>query len=171
MAQGYTGTSGFKIQGQVAQGGADAGNPVKVGIYAITALPTAVANGQDANVIGDKFGRPILLLNSIRDLTVQNTTTLTNTTETTILSAGAAGVFNDITALHITNTSATAVRVDLRDATGGSVVDSYGIAANGGAIIPLLVPMKQTTAANNWTAQLSGAVTDIRIWVQAVQNK
>jgi len=47
---------------------------------------------------------------------------------------------------------------------------SLRIAANDAVIVPFNVPWKQTTAANNWTAQLAAAVTDVRIAAQAVKN-
>lgn len=43
--------------GDVAHDAADSGNPVKVGVKAANALPTAVANADRANVLGDLWGR------------------------------------------------------------------------------------------------------------------
>jgi len=100
----------------------------------------------------------------------QNTITLSDTTETILISAGGAGVFHDLTLLWVTNSSVTAVRVDFRDATGGTVRFSLALAANGGAVPPILIPIAQITANNNWTAQLSSAVTDVRIFAQMVKN-
>ncbi len=71
----------------------------------------------------------------------------------------------------MSNTSSTGVRVDIRDATTGTVRHSQFLAASGGgAVIPFAVPFKQTAVNNNWTAQLSSAVTDVRITAQAVEN-
>jgi len=50
------------------------------------------------------------------------------------------------------------------------VRQSYAIAANGGAVIPLDTAWPQTTAASAWTAQLSAAVTDIRINAMAIET-
>ena len=106
----------------------------------------------------------------LRDRILQNTITLTDTTETTLLAA-AAGVYHDLTLLTVSNTSSTKVRVDFRDATGGTVRFSLEVAADGGGNNPpILYPIKQTTVNANWTAQMSGSVTDVRILAQAIKN-
>jgi hypothetical protein len=46
--------------GDVAHDSPDAGNPVKIGFQAETALPTAVANGDRANGISDRYGRQLV---------------------------------------------------------------------------------------------------------------
>lgn len=118
----------------------------------------------------DKLGRQIVT-SAPRGQRAKNAITLTTTTETTLLSAGGASVFNDITKLLIANTSGTDVRVDFRDATGGSVI--FSVFAPAGQTVGIACgddPFPQTTANNNWTAQLSAAVTDVRIFVQAIKE-
>ena len=118
----------------------------------------------------DKLGRQ-LVTSAPRGQRVKNAITLTTTTETTLLSAGGASVFNDITKLLIANTSGTDVRVDFRDATGGSVI--FSVFAPAGQTVGVSAgddPIPQTTANNNWTAQLSAAVTDVRIFAQAIKE-
>ncbi len=145
-------------------------NALAVGYKAAVANPTAVAVGQLVNPLADILGKLVVRLNANRERIITNTITLSATTETTLIAAGAAGVFRDLTHLVITNTSATAVRVDIRDVTAGTVRQSYAIAANGGAVIPLDTAWPQTTAASAWTAQLSAAVTDIRINAMAIET-
>lgn len=162
--------SGAEVQGSVANAVADAGNPVGVGAQARTTNPTAVTDGQRVTLKADKLGRAVVAVGQVRDLITQNTITLTTTTETTLIAAVAA-VFNDLCSLILTNTSATGVRVDIRDATAGTVRFSVFLAANGGgAVINPTRPYKQTAVNNNWTAQLSAAVTDVRIFAQVEQN-
>lgn len=156
--------------GDVAHDGVDSGNPVKVGGQSRTTNPTAVADADRTNAIFDDLGRQVVVLNHVRDLVTQNTGSVGTTTETTILSAGVAGVFHDLTIVTFTNATATAVRVDVRDATAGSVVMSFNLAANGGVVQPFAVPWKQTTAANNWTMQLSAASITVHFNIQAVKN-
>jgi len=170
VLSGPTGASAFQTQGEVAHDAADANNPQKIGGQARITNPTAVADADRVNAIFDDVGRQIVILNQVRDLVAKNKITLSTTTETTLLAAGAAGVFHDVTLIVITNSSATAVRVDIRDATAGTTVLEVAIAANGGAVIPFPTPLPQAAAANNWTAQLSAAVTDVRIFIQAVKN-
>jgi len=165
--------SGFApepVEGPVAQGAAVSGNPLLLGGEARTTNPTAVADGQVVRGMRDKLGRLVVVQSHVRDLVQQDApVTLTTTTETTII-AQAAGVFHDLTAIIIANTSGTAVRVDIRDATAGTVRIPFYVPAGQTVGAVFSTPFKQATANNNWTAQLSGAVTDVRISTQAVKN-
>ena len=158
------------VAGDVAHDGIDSGNPVKIGGIARNANPTSVANADRVNAMLDLGGRLITRANNPRGLRIRNTITLTTTTETTLLAA-AASTFHDVTKILVSNTSATAVRVDFRDSTAGSVMMSLYVPA--GQIIGFTDsndPVEQTTVNNNWTAQLSAVVTDVRIFAQAVKN-
>ena len=162
------------VAGDTASGSSDANNPVKIGHIGRTTLPTAVSDGQRVNSIADKFGRVVSVLGTVRDLRGTQTTTISNSTsETTIVTAGATGVFNDIIMLLVSNTSAsTNTRIDFRDVTGNTVIFSLQSPANqtvGFAVPGTSIP--QTTAANNWTAQCGTATTDIRIWAVFEKNK
>jgi len=162
------------VGGNNASGASITQNPLVAGAQAITALPTAVSNAQNVALSADKFGRPVVLVGSIRDLTITQTTTLSATTsETTIVTAGAAGIFNDLVMLIVSNTSAsTNTRIDFRDTTGGSVLfslQSVGGAAPVGFALP--IPIPQTSTATNWTAQCATSTTDVRIYAVAVKNK
>jgi hypothetical protein len=164
-------TGTVAVAGNVASGSADSGNPVKMGGQARTTNRTAVTDGQRTDFIADDLGRQIVVMNQVRDLVTQSTTTISTTTETTVLAAGAAGVFHDLTLLMMTNTGNTATRVDIRDATAGTVRFSVWLpAAGGGVVLQPPVPITATGAAANWTAQLSAATTDVRIFVQAIKN-
>lgn len=165
------GTNTNEVVGDAADDAAAAGNPLSMGLTARQTNRTAVADGDAVRAAGDDMGRQVVVMNQVRDLVQQDAPiTLSSTTETTLIAAGAAGVFHDLTMLLVTNSSATAVRVDFRDATAGTIRFSLALAANGGAVVAFPTPWKQTTAANNWTAQLSAAVTDVRIAAQAVKN-
>ena len=163
-------SDGVSVSGDVAHDSPDAGEPAKIGGIARQTNPTAVADADRTNAIFDDLGRQVVILNQVRDLVTQNTGSVGDTTETTILSAGAVGVFHDLVALDFTNASATAVRVDVRDATAGSVVMSFNLAANGGVAKVYATPWKQTTAANNWTMQLSAGSITVHWNIQAVKN-
>lgn len=146
--------------------------PVTTGGLAKTANPTAVSDGDVVNDLHDKLGKRVGV-GSLRELRVRQRTVITSSTsETTILTAGAAGVVHDVYRLIIANRSATATDVDIRDATAGSVIGTYSVPA--GATAGFSVPSgdgePQTTAANNWTAQCADAVDNIAITVLAVKN-
>jgi hypothetical protein len=160
-----------QVVGTIAHDGVDSGNPVKIGGKARTTNPTAVADLDRVDATYDDIGRQVVVLNQVRDLEVHQTTTITaSTAETTILTAAAAGVFHDITLITIANTSATATRVDIRDATAGSVIWSMYVPAGQQIGANITVPVKQTTAANNWTATCITSLTDLRLFVQGVKN-
>lgn len=156
--------------GNLAHDAVDAGNPVKIGAQARQTNPTAVADGDRVNITADDLGRQVVVVGQVRDLIVDNTTTISSSTsETTILTA-VASTFLDIRCLWVSNTSAMAVRVDFRDATGGSVRFSLQVPAGDtrGFVVPTAI--KQTTVNNNWTAQSSVSVADLRIYIQAEKN-
>ena len=162
--------SSIPIAGDIANDAADSGNPVKIGGVARTTNPTAVADGDRVDAMFDKLKKQVMILNGPRELDVDATTTITaSTTETTILAAGAAGVFHDLTVLWVANTSATDVRVDFRSATAGSVRFSLYCPAGNTVGVVLPQPIRQAAAANNWTAQSSASVTDLRIYVAAIK--
>jgi hypothetical protein len=173
-AQATAANLNAQVVGNVASGAADSGNPVKQGFVGVTALPTAVTNGQRANGISDKFGREVVVLGTVRDLKGTQTTTISaSTTETTIVTAGGAGVFNDPIAILVANTStATSTRIDFRDATAGTIRFSMQCPANQttGFVIPG-ESIPQTTAAANWTAQCATSTTDVRIYVVYEKNQ
>lgn len=159
-------------QGGVAHGSADSGNPVKIGCQARTTNRTAEVDADRVDCVADKNGQLIVTPVAPRSLVGRSgVVTVSTTTETTLIAAGAAGVFRDLTYLKCTNGSATLTRVDLRDATAGTVIDSWWLAANGGGFnLPFSVAYPQATAANNWTIQLSTAVTDVRCAAEYVEK-
>lgn len=161
-------TNPLPIEGGDAHDAATTMNPLLGGVHARTTNPTAVADGDTARLMGDKLGRTITYSTCPRDLITQNTITLTSTTETTLIAAGGAGVFRDLTKLIISNESTAEVRVDIADATAGANVLQIDFAADGGgAVIDFDPPFIQTTANNNWTATLSGAVSSVYIFAQS----
>ena len=164
--------AGYSV-GDIAHDAVDSGSPVKIGGYAVTALPTAVANADRTNIITDKFGRQVVLPGTVRDLIGTQTTTISaSTSETTIVTA-AASVFNDLFALVISNTSAsTTTRIDFRDDTAGTVMFSLHSAAK--SVVGFALPgfsIPQTAVNKNWTAQCGTSTTDIRILAIFEKNR
>lgn len=162
--------TGLGVVGNAAHDAAVSGNPVLIAGEARTTTPTAVANGDVVRFQCDKAGRQIVR-GAPRELITQNNITLTNTTaETTLLAAGGAGVYRDVTRIIFSNTSSTKTRVDIRDSTAGTVRLSMSLAADGGgAVLDFgTIPMTQTSVNTAWTAQCGTAVTDVRVFVQAV---
>jgi len=124
-------------------------------VGAPTVVGGVVPNGQGASLQMDANGN--LLVNVAVPATVtigsQVTTIINSTAAATIVTAGAAGIFNDITGFQITNQSATAVTVTINDGTSNRKI--YDLAANGGIVVPFANALPQAVAARNWTAALS----------------
>jgi len=160
--------------GNVAHDAADSGNPVKIGGKAVVgSTPLAVvADADRANLQVDGAGR-VVVTTAPRGQRPHATTTISaSTSETTVLAAGAAGIFHDLTMVTIANTSATAVRVDFKDATSGTI--RFSLYAPAGATVGFSCdtdPVEQASAAANWTATSSASVTDLRIFVKARATK
>lgn len=158
--------------GDVAHDGVDSGNPVKQGFQAKTSLPTAVADADRVNGIADKFGRQVVLTNAIRDIVgSQNTTITSSTSETTIVTAGGAGVFIDLTHLAITNKSATGTLVTLKDSTAGTTRGVYYVPATGGIVLTFPTPKAQASANNNWTLTCGTSVDSVYVTAEFINNK
>mgnify|MGYP001558685469 CR=1 FL=1 len=153
--------------GNVAHDAVDSGNPLKIGGQARTTNPTPVADGDRVNAMFDPQGRQVTVQGHVREMVVQQRTQITTTTETTILTAGAAGVFHDLTNLVISSVNDAVVTI--RDTTAGTIIMVIDVSGKTATPIPIQVPIKQTTAATNWTAQLAAGAT-VNIFVQAVKN-
>ena len=166
------GTNTNEVVGDAAHGASVAGNPLLNGLECRTTIPTAVTDGQVVRAQGDTEGKTVTTPHSVRALVVDNNISLTTTSETTLIAAGAANVFRDLTLITLSNESSTKVRVDIKDSTAGTTKLSVTLAADGGgAVIPFPCPKKQGTAANNWTATLSAAVSTVYICAQAIERK
>jgi hypothetical protein len=104
-------------------------------------------------------------------LTTPSQVVLSTTTETAIIPASGSGFYNDIGWMLLTNTSATATHVDIRSTTGGAIITSVDLPASQTIHLHFdSVPLIQIAPNTVWTAQLSIAVTDVRITAGASKN-
>jgi len=139
------------------------GNPFASGFQCQTAaLTTADANNRLTIPVTTPGRQTVVRPGQLRAAQSQGTITLSTTTETTLLAA-VASLFQDITELDIDNTSASPVRVDFRTTTAGAVVLSVTVAAGSHQRLTWKTGLLQAAVNTNWTAQLSAAVTDVRI--------
>jgi hypothetical protein len=159
------------MSGDTANAATDAGYPVKIGGLAKTTNPTAVSDGQRVNATFDKQGKQVVV-GAIRQLKGVQNTSITASTETTVLTAGAAGVFQDLYGLTLTNSSATVALVTIKDATAGTTRFVFEVPANDtrGFMLPVDSAVPQATAANNWTATVSPATTTLYVTCLYVSN-
>lgn len=158
-----------KVAGDLASGTGESGNPIKIGGRARTTNPTAVSDGQRVEAGFDKLGRQVMVAGQVRDLIGQQSTTISNTTETTIVTA-IASTFCDLCLLVITNETATAVKCTLKDSTAGTTRGVFALAANGGIVIPFPRPLPQATVNNNWTLTLSASSITVDVFVEYEKN-
>lgn len=159
------------VAGDLAHDAADSGNPLKIGAQARTTNPTAVTDGQRVNLIADKVGK-LITVGAIRDLKgVQKTTITSSTAETTIVTA-VASTFLDLYGLIISNTSATACNVTIKDATAGTTRAILAVPAGDtrGFMLPVDSAIVQAAVNNNWTATCSASVASIEITAMYVKN-
>lgn len=110
-------------------------NPVKTGYHALTSLTsgTNVASGDLVNangsIDGSAFVRPV----PFGDI-VSNCIGITDGSSTSIIAAQGAGIKVYVHSVIIANSSATAVTVDLRDGTGGTVKATFPVPAGAGVV-------------------------------------
>ena len=98
------------------------------------------------------------------------TTQITSTAQTTIVTAGTTGIYNHITGLQITNQTATAVTVTLKDGTSGTTRKVYDLAANGGIVVQFPYGLLQAAAAANWTLTLSASSITVDANVDFIES-
>lgn len=135
-------------------------NVVAMGLRAATANPANAANATAVMAEGDKAGRQVITPVQIRELIGVQQTSVAVTAETVIVTAGGAGVFNDLISLVITTAGAAAQTITIKDASGGTtrIVLNYpnaGIAPQCPMVINFPVPMPQSGANANWTVTQS----------------
>ena len=171
------GVAGAAIDGAIAA--VPPANALQIGIKAATANPANATAGNQVAIMGDKAGRQVVTVGNVRELVAMQTTAIANSAaETTVVTAGGAGVFNDISHININMTGAgtpAACTVTLKDATAGTTRAVWFLAATAAAFaeavsFDFLPPMSQTTANNNWTVTLSSATVTVNVNVVFVKN-
>lgn len=153
------------VSGPTASGAALTASPVTIGGRAATTAPTAVADGQVVNAMFSKTGKQVVI-GALRTMKASQKATLSNTTaETTIVTAGAAGVFNDLYGLILANTGATTTKVDIRDVAAGTIIATIEVPTleTRGFMLSVDSGLSQTTAASAWTAQCTAATTAMEV--------
>lgn len=127
-----------------------------------TTNPTAKSDGADVRPKTDKLGRALARPVQVRDL-IKTAYASTSTQAEVTLATPAASTFWDLIYLMAANNSATAAQIDIRQGTGGTVIMSVNVPANGTAGVSLPVPMPGTEAAQPWTIKNS-ASSDVSNW-------
>ena len=114
--------------------------PIEVSARAALTNPADATDGARVTVMADKAGRLVVTPDAPRDLVGSQQTTITSASETTLVTAGAAGVFNDLTQLIITSMGGTVATITLKDSTGGAtrMILDFPNSATAGSLQPLV---------------------------------
>lgn len=134
----------LKMGGDIAHDAADSGSPVKQGAKATTALSglTLVADADRTNLFAGIDGVQIVRPHCNLEDLISGVLINTDGASTAVIAALGAGIKAYITTVVFANTSATAVTVDLRDGTAGSVKATFPVPANtSGLVCNLPVPL------------------------------
>ena len=119
-----------------------------------TGAPGTATDGHMMGFILDALRRLVVTMNGTPENVVQNRAAVTDTTETTVLTAVASTCL-DIVSFDCYNHSTTDSAVEIRDATGGTVRRDPFLIQKGGVVMNFTTPFKQTTANNNWTMKFT----------------
>jgi hypothetical protein len=160
--------------GHGATGAAVPVNVVYNGARVATSNPTNAVAGNAVGLMADKAGRLVVTRGHVRELVSWQRTALAANTETTIVTAGGAGVFKDIVQIIITTAGAAAATLTLRDGTAGTTVmilnyPNAALAPGTPLILNFDPPLSQAAAASNWTIQNSVA-TATNVFVRFINN-
>lgn len=139
----------------IAAGAGTLVTPLVSGSRAALTYPVPVSDGAIVSVMADKAGRSVSVLNGPRDLIATASFQSTSATPATFISAGLAGIFNDIIELILTNESALATIVSLSD---GTTTYKFALSGNGGGVFPFQTPLPATSAATAWQISNSAAM-------------
>lgn len=171
IAPGSNTIGTMSVIGNVANDAVDSGNPIKTGGQARTTNPTAVADADRVNFIADKLGKQIVV-GAIRDLKATQTTSISNSTGTTlVVTAGAAGVFNDIYGVIASNTASAVNKVSFFSGSPWVAQFVLEVPANDmrGWTVPVDSAWPQPNSGTLWTARCLAAGS-MEIAVMYVKN-
>ncbi len=132
---------------------------------------TLVADGKAVRFAADGLGRLLSGSPCDRSARVGGVTTVTDGSSTSAVAAGGAGIYTEVYDVVIGNTSATAVTVDVRDGTAGSVLGTFPAPANtSGIVYSFKVPL--TSSANTAIAvDPSAAASSVIVTLRGCKAK
>lgn len=135
------------VGGPTASGASIAANPLTTGGRAQNAEATAVTNGQVVNRAMDLVGKQIVMPYANKENLLAGTTgAITTATNTSVISAQAAGVKIYVTAFSCSNTGTNTSLVTLTSGSGGSTLWTSIAPAGGGTNVALPTPVATAAA-------------------------
>jgi hypothetical protein len=166
-------TVGTLTGGGVAHDAADSGNPHKIGAKATTALSglTLVANADRTDLMAGIDGVLITRDNSGLEDIVSGLAAITDGSSTSVIASAGAGVKVYITDVIISNSSATAVTVDLRDGAAGSVKATFPAPADVSGVVHSFKTPLPFSAATAVCADPSAAASTVTVTLVGFKSK
>lgn len=155
-----TDSSGRQVAvGAAAHGATAAGNPVLVAGYAGTSNPTAVSNGQAAQLLADTIGRQIVFPYTNPENLLQGKVGWSDNLQHTVIAAQGAGVRTYLTSVTVSNAnSATSTDVFLQD--GVTSLYNFQVPANSTVTITFPAPLRGS-ANTAWNFVSSAGVATL----------
>ena len=121
-------------------------------------------------LIADQFGRQIIVPYATREAVVPATLTITSSTSAqNLLTSTDPNVFNDLFAILLTNTSATATEVDVSDGTNTYAFMAPATDMRGFTLGGVIAPQPKT--ANTWTVTTIASVASLKVSAWFVANR
>lgn len=158
-------TSALLVGGVAARNSANSGNPLYVAT-GVSANPTAVTTGRNVDLISTLIGALIVKPYGIPELDWRAALALTTATSTAVKAAAAAGIRNYVTAIQVTNNSATTTLLSILD--GATVIWTVNVPAGGQIVVQFPTPLRGT-AATAMNVQAGTAVTTLHVNVQGYE--
>lgn len=137
-----------------------------------SSAPVVIASDQAAVAIKGGPAGSSLQAWTTRTLKRRQRTVITSSTAETTIVTAVASIFLDLYGLVLSNSSASATTVDIRDTTGGSIVASFEIPAGDtrGFMLPLDSGIPQAAVNTNWTAQCGTSVASLTVTALFANN-
>jgi hypothetical protein len=161
--------------GNAAHDAADAGNPVKIGAKAETALAgiTLVADGDRTNLYADADGvQYIKPLCGFGEILQNGGQTVTTTASTAVTNLGAtASSYNYVTEVSIWNYSTVDTYIKLQDGNAGTQFWVFPAPALGGCCQTFNVPLKQPTSNTALYMAEGATASGIIVSIKGFQSK
>lgn len=148
----------------------DAGHTTgDVGVFSLgvrnDTLASVTSASADYSQLSTDISGIVMTAGAPRALKGRQVTTITSSTSETTIVTAVASTFLDIYGLVLSNTSASATEVSVRDATAGGTVSSFMVPAGEtrGFMLPVDSAIPQATVNNNWTAQCGTSVASLKV--------
>lgn len=158
---------------EIAHDAVDSGNGVKQAFKASTALSslTLVSDADRTHGYAGVDGVQIVRTHTNLEDITSGKASITDGSSTSVIAAQGAGIKTYITTVIISNTSATAVEVDIRDGAAGTVKVTFPVPPNTSGIVcnlPVPLPFTANTAV---CADPSAAASTVTVTLIGFKSK